>query len=327
MMTKAATTSPTRTFPPALLVTGCPRSGTTFMGGMLKHCPKTQEIFEPFNPAAGVEGWDRPFPYLRADDPEAERFQKIMLSLVNGFPRYHRFQEYEIRTQYPWMWKVLRRTTGSMMATRNYVARLRGIPRDGRWLIKDPHLFLGAGYLHEQMGIDVVAMVRLPAAIASSWKRLQWKPDLSIFANQPYLREDILSDYKVFSNDGLSFAEAMAWYWVYCYKTMFHFRDRNPEMLFIKQEDMGAEPIATIQAVLQRFQLPFTEPMRNRIIDYTTSKTAIPDSSHPHKEFKRDSKKISKSWQKHLSSEEIVTIRNITEHLAHEYYTDNDWSS
>src|SRR5580692_3708234 len=66
----------------AILVTGAPRSGTTFLGKMLALNIDVQEIEEPFNTETGIVGVDQPFVYLRSGE-RLSKEQKLYDVLIN----------------------------------------------------------------------------------------------------------------------------------------------------------------------------------------------------------------------------------------------------
>jgi hypothetical protein len=64
-----------------------------------------------------------------------------------------------------------------------------------RVLVDDPYAMLASEWLADRVGCRVV-VVRDPAAIAASWKRLGWTTDLGELLHQPALMRDWLEPYR-----------------------------------------------------------------------------------------------------------------------------------
>ena len=65
-----------------------------------------------------------------------------------------------------------------------------------RALLDDPYALLAAEWLADRLGCRVVVIVRDPAAMVASWKRLGWTTDLGELLHQPALMRDWLEPYR-----------------------------------------------------------------------------------------------------------------------------------
>ena len=61
--------------------------------------------------------------------------------------------------------------------------------------MKAPLGVFSAGWLASTFDLDVVILIRHPAAVAHSYKRLQWRHPFSDFLRQPKLMEEHLSSF------------------------------------------------------------------------------------------------------------------------------------
>src|SRR5262249_5799849 len=68
--------------------------------------------------------------------------------------------------------------------------------RQRRIVMKDPCALLSAEWLADEYNMDVLVLIRHPAAFASSLKRLKWQFDLSRFAKQPALVDKHLAPFR-----------------------------------------------------------------------------------------------------------------------------------
>src|SRR6185369_11076039 len=64
-----------------------------------------------------------------------------------------------------------------------------------RPLLKDPLALFSAEWLADRFNMDVVIMIRHPAAFVSSIKKLNWTHPFSHFLEQPLLMETVLSPF------------------------------------------------------------------------------------------------------------------------------------
>jgi hypothetical protein len=163
-----------------ILVTGMPRSGTTWVGRVLCAGKGAGYVNEPFNLSTSpgtlrvpVDHW---FPYVTADNEPA------ILGALEPLLRFN----------YP-LGRELRRcrTYVELLHTlRWWRASLRS--RGRRPLVKEPHAVFSAEWFARRMGSDVVVTVRHPLAVVSSWKRLGWSFDFMHLLGQPALVRDLL---------------------------------------------------------------------------------------------------------------------------------------
>jgi hypothetical protein len=146
-----------------ILVTGAPRSGTTWVGRMLASHARVAYVAEPFNPdqLAGVPA-DHFFHHVT--DRDAGRFVAYLERLL-------RFRAVPLPHRRRGLWH--RATRAAVRALRLLRYRLGAY----RPLMKDPIAFFSAEWLARTFGMDVVVLVRHPAALAGSLKRLDWHVD------------------------------------------------------------------------------------------------------------------------------------------------------
>ena len=160
---------PARTRAPAagILVTGSHRSGTTWVGKMLAEAEGLCYLHEPFKPK-----WDPPYVWTHFDTwflhvgrhnaSEHERAVARTLGLRYSWRR-HFGQDPSLRQ----LWT----STDHWLRWAGH--RLRG----RRPLVKDPIALFAAPWLADRFNLDVVAMIRHPAAFASSIKLKRWHFD------------------------------------------------------------------------------------------------------------------------------------------------------
>jgi hypothetical protein len=307
-----------------LLVTGAPRSGTTWVGKMLSLPGQFHYLHEPFNPDHPLKNEMfniRMSRYMMYVTEELENYEKKYFksfkqliegkcSFVEGlsscrslkdFVRvYHKTKEY--RTYY----------------------KLHIPP-----LVKDPIAIMSAGWLARTFDINVIVMIRHPAAIVASMKRLNWSFEpLNWALSQPLLLRDYLSPYeeelKEISTRNADIIDRLAMLWKIVYHVVHRYKQEYPGWLYIKHEDLARDPLVQFEDLYRKLNLDFTDDARRKIDEYCSSRNPT-HASGQNRELKLFSNATISNWKKMLSVSEIERIRHRVEDVSGDYYTDSDW--
>ena len=147
-----------------ILVTGSHRSGTTWVGKMLSLSPDVAYIQEPMNPnhrrgecRADFRYW---FPQL--DHASGETYKRDLRDCLD-----FRYDPMSALSNARSIKSALRIPYD---AGRCLFSRMHG----KRPLMKDPIALLSAEWLAEEFDMDVIIMIRHPAAFVGSLKRTGW---------------------------------------------------------------------------------------------------------------------------------------------------------
>jgi hypothetical protein len=167
-----------------ILVTGMPRSGTTWVGRMLTASGEVGYINEPLNRSASpgtfrisVDHW---YPYVTAENEE-----RLLPRLEEALHfKYHLAREL----------KQCRTRTDLHHTLKTWAGFVRS--RKRRPLVKEPHAVFSVDWFTRRLGSDVVVTVRQPLAVVSSWKRLDWSFDFADLLEQPALMRDWLAPFE-----------------------------------------------------------------------------------------------------------------------------------
>ena len=299
-----------------ILVTGAHRSGTTWVGKMLALAPGVAYIHEPFSPrtAAGLSpaGFDRYFTVVTSEN-EA---------------RYRPGLEQTIRFRYG---------LGAQLHSLRGGRDLARIPRDlvrverarlsgARPLVKDPIALLSAEWLAETFGMDVVVLIRHPAAFAASLKRLGWKHSFATFIQEGRVPE-VVRPYEAeirqqAERPGEILAQAVL-LWRLLYNAVDGYRERHPDWAFVRHEDASAEPVATFERLYAQLGLDLTPAAKEAI-----ARASAPDNpaelATPYA-VELDSAASIGRWREDLTPEEIETLREQTWDVWPRFYSDEDW--
>src|SRR5436190_2423328 len=240
---------------PPILVTGAHRSGTTWVGRMLALAPGVAYILEPFNPkrpkGLSPAGFDRYFTVVTAENERRYR---------SGLERTLALR-YDLGVQL----RCARTWRDVVRIPRDY-QRLRAARHaGGRPLVKDPIALLSAEWLAQSFGMQVVVLIRHPAAFAASLKRLGWEHSFATFFDDGRLPE-VLRPYETEIREQVErpaeiLAQA-ALLWRLLYGVVAGYRDRHPEWVFLRHEDASLDPLGTFERLYDHLDLAFTAKAR-----------------------------------------------------------------
>jgi hypothetical protein len=305
--------------PPPILVTGSHRSGTTWVGRVLACAPGVGYLDEPFRPdhrpgvlATPIADW---FPYIRpGTDGRIVGDVRRTLSFDYGLLR-------ELRAV------ASARDVARMGRDAGRFALLRA--RRARPLWKDPLAVLSVPWLADTFGMDVVVMIRHPAAFASSLKRLGWTHDFSHFLRQPGLVDELFPAYRDRIEDYAArppgVVDQAILLWNVIHTVIAGYRRDRPDWTYLRHEDVSARPDTEFRALFERVGLPYT-PRAIRLVAETTSggNPAEARAGVIH-QLRRDSAANVANWRTRLEPAEIERVRAGTAAAAAPFYGDTDW--
>jgi Sulfotransferase family len=314
--------------PQGIVVTGLPRSGTSWIGKMLVAGGKVIYVNEPLNPrhppgrSPGVLNAEvsHRYQYICADNDE--RWTVAFNDMLRL--RYHLAAELR-RNHAPYDLAV------AMKYAKDFTV---GRFRHHRVLIDDPFAVMSAAWFARRLGCRVVVSVRHPVSYVGSWRRLGWKGRLDDLIQQPLLMRDLLAPYEeelraaAGSTDPVAKAAVL---WRVTYAALGDLDAREPGLLAIRRyEDLARDPESGFRELYATCGLTWSERARKRIIWATTdhgktkaertwtgvlSRTAYRPM---------DSRSSLGSFRDRLSQQEIDQIREITDTVAARYYNAKD---
>lgn len=300
-----------------ILVTGMPRSGTTWVGRMLCAGDGAGYLNEPFNLATSpgtfripVDHW---YPYI-----SAENEHRFLPQVAAAF-----------RFEYPLRREIARcRTRNDLLHTLKSWRQFVGA-RGRRPLVKEPHAVFSAAWFADRLGSDVVVTVRHPAAVVASWKRLGWSFDFANLLEQPALVRERLQPFEqamraaAGPEQDLVDRVALLWRIIYAYAAEEH--ASHPEFYVVRQEDLSRDPVGGYRSLYAALDLPFTTEAAAAVAASSSSenpKETLVERPH---ETRINSRANLGSWRRRLDADEIRRVRQITEDTATRYYPELGW--
>jgi hypothetical protein len=302
-----------------VLVTGCPRSGTTAVGANMALAPGARYLYEPFNYDAGMTVISRFFEVPGTDDFSMETFDRCIENI--GALR--------LRLK-PGLFEAdrgLKRLVKTVIGGRNrltYLAcRLDWTLRTLVW--KDPIAVFAAKAAAERHGIPVLVTTRAPVAVAASLKRMGWAYRLADLNRR--LTSLGRGDDAIIAKYGDRLEEPAingALLWRLVYSNVVAWSRQTPSIRLVDVQDVIDDPIATYRGLYALYGLPWSAAVERRLArrygrkadsgappptDLQTDLTTdLPQRAHV---TKRDLSKINVYGKKLLTEDEIAAVDDI----------------
>ena len=318
-----------------ILITGSHRSGTTWVGNIIRNLPRIYYLHEPLTPNSITRGLFNTEIWYKYYDPkkEYENIETILNELFSGsypFKAMFHFKNSLPHTDYRnpngindgkidlkyFKWRI-----------NAYIDSKRLNKKEIIPLIKDPIALTAAEWIYHKWNSKNVVLIRHPAAFVSSLIRLNWRFNFENFTKQPDLIDRFLGPYRSqINNPPKDFISEASLIWTCITKIIIEYQKLYPNWLYIRHEDLSYDPINEFELLFKRLELSFSNKVK-RFIQSTSSHSNPSEVSKKTKvhQLQRDSKKNIKNWKKRLSKDEIKLIRDKTEHLSNKFYLDKDW--
>ncbi|WP_214110741.1 sulfotransferase [Acrocarpospora catenulata] len=234
-----------------ILVTGLPRSGTSWTGQMLRASGELVYVNEPLNP-------ERDYPGV-LNGPRPWRFQYICAdNEADWLPAFTA----TARLRYRFLPELRRnRDPGSLARLAKHgtaftLGRLRG----RRALLDDPFALFSAGWFATRLGCQVIILVREAVPFVGSWQHLGWTVYFHELLEQPLLTRDhpglLALREHVGSQDRLAKAAAL---WRAARDVTATIAAGTPGVRVVGYEALAADPLAGFRDLYEWCGLPWTD--------------------------------------------------------------------
>jgi len=259
-----------------------------------------------------------PLTFTYVTDSNEEQYLEDLRATIDGHYRWRHTAE------------AVRRPVDLGVAAKD-VARFatRRIRRQ-RAVLKDPFALFSIPWIQSRFGADVIVMVRHPAAIMWSMKRLGWRFNFSHLVQQPQLMNDLLSPWadeieKAAATEDLPLTTETALVWRTLYGAIEAQRAEHPDWMVIRHEDLSRNALSGFADVFRHIGESLDERV-TRYVEETTSQanpSAAPDgTAHA---LRRDSAANATGWRSRLDPSDVDELRSLSEDVASVFYTDDDW--
>lgn len=300
-----------------ILVTGGHRSGTGWVGEMLAATPSPPlaYIWEPFSLRArrGVRDVELSHWFTLVTERNEDAIRAAMTDVLAL--RYRPLSELP----------RIRSPKDAGRCVRDWARTVAHRRRGAVPLLKDPIALFSAEWLADTFGLDVVVLIRHPAAFVNSLVRKGWDHPFTHFTEQPELMaqlEPYRDELERFAADEQPLFDQAVLLWLVLHHRIGAYEEHRP-WLFRRHEDMSREPVARFRELYDALGLTWTDGVRRTIEEH--SGAGNPGDTDDPATHRRESVAVITSWRRHLTADEIGSIRDRTEHLARRWYGDADW--
>jgi hypothetical protein len=292
-----------------ILVTGSHRSGSTWIGKVLSASSRISYVHEPFNievyPQSPVRCWFEHLPPEEHSEHQSEVrgfIQQLLKNDLLGLPS-----------------EILKK--GTINDAKGLIKQRIGRLRADRRVIKDPIALMSAEWMARNFTPFVIVTVRHPAAFAASLKVKDWTFDFQHFAGQQELLDKYLEPYqeqiRTYAVHPPEIIAQACLLWNCIHHVILQYRERHPDWLFVRHEDLSLSPVAEYGRLFNYLQLPFDTEVQN----YLQQSVQVVKSTGQNISARENIT----NWKKRLTSEEIELIRKSTKEVADKFYADEEW--
>lgn len=305
-----------------ILVTGAPRSGSTWVGNILALDRRSGYIHEPFNkhcPDGRCQArFAHSFTYVT---PATEAPYLAALRDTLAWQYSTRAELKSIRTP---------RGLARMARDLSYFHIMR--QRHARVILKDPLALFSADWLAQRFGAQVVVVIRHPAAFVASLRAAGWhRVRFAMFRDQPQLMADRLAP---FADEVAAAVEttpdaidAGVLLWKLLHHHIHLLRQEHPDWIFVRHEDLSRDPVAGFRRLFDRLGLEFSDEV-GRSLFRSSTETALTSRLSlfgTRRRTVRNSRDNVTAFRKRLTAEEIARVRIGASPLWERFYVEADW--
>ena len=291
-----------------LLVTGCPRSGTTAIGKMLSLNRHIGNLYEPLNFHVGCHQTNKYFEFPGLDGFSYERLDNIVVNIQKlrltfkrgGFPEDSGWG------------KKIKKSFGGRPWLSHLSCRINPFIDTIIW--KDPFASFLCYYLSQRHKINSIVTLRSPWAVAGSFKRLGWSFDLDRIARGvKELGFDVDNHLSLLHSSPNDITKKATILWVMLYTAILKYRKKSKKILLIDIDKVVTDPLFTYKEIYRHLRIPWTYRISERIrLFYSNSNnySAAPRVGIAH-DWKRDFSQINNYYPNILTKKEIDFISEI----------------
>jgi hypothetical protein len=300
-----------------ILVTGGHRSGTGWVGEMLAATPwpPVAYVWEPFSLRArpgvrdvALRHW---FTYVTSENEAPIR---AALSDTLAF-RYRPLAEL----------RAIRSPKDVARMARDWGRTVRWRRLDAVPLIKDPIALFSAEWLADTYGMDVIVLIRHPAAFVNSLMRKGWHHPFSHFTEQPALMAELAAyadEIERYAAVERPLFDQAILLWNLIHDRIRAYQRRRP-WRFVRHEDLSVAPIEGFRSLYDLLGLRWTPQVEGTIREHSgAGNPVVTDDASSHR---RDSAAAIRAWRRFLTAEQVREVRRRTEDVASAWYSDDDW--
>jgi len=198
-----------------------------------------------------------------------------------------------------------------------------------RPLLKDPFAVFSAPWFGKALDCQVVIIVRHPAAIASSLKRLGWSFDFEHLLTQPLLMNDLLEPYRddmlAMTRNRQDIIGQSGLLWRIIYQVVAQFESKYPQFQVVRHEDLSLDPIDSFRSLYNNLDLSFSAHVKQVINKASSQDNPGERADKSIYATRLNSQANLNNWKRRLDPDEITRLHSLTKDTAAIYYPEESW--
>lgn len=310
-----------------ILVTGAPRSGSTWLGNVLSLAPDVGFVHEPFNQGCSQGLCRAAFPHSFVhvtEANEARYLEPMRDTLAWRFSPGAELRAIPTRSE-PQPPRALAR----LVRDYAYFEQMRR--KRARMVIKDPIALFSADWIARRFGAKVAVIIRHPAAFVASMRAAGFVMNFEAFRRQPSLMAGRLAPFadeiRAAAPHPSPSIEANTLLWRILHHHIDLLRAEHPDWIFVRHEDLSHDPMGRFPPLFAALGLPFTAEVEAGLAQFTRDRPALGRFSifGTRRRTMRSSEASTHAFRERLAPDEIATIRRLAAPLWERFYDESDW--
>ena len=301
-----------------ILITGCPRSGTTFCGRIISKSDDIFEVYEPFNPDFHYN-LNLPTKFHQFTSSNDDAHKKALKSLFDLAHLSKRLSKLPMGSLAGLRFKHSGRADriDHILSLRKLKVESSKFWKANRLSLKDPVAFFSAPWIAKQHDAHVVTLVRHPGGVISSFLKLGWEPETKFIVDNTLPISDGMfkDDIARWRDNPDDIVGALILQWKIFTQATLDYHTLYPEWSFVLHDELCSHPQETFGRIFNNIGLPMTATVRETIKDYTSGQNTVDPKVHNQHMLKRSSADLLNSWKDRLSPEITKRIMLETQEL------------
>jgi hypothetical protein len=297
-----------------IMVSGAPRSGTSFVGTVLGMPWSVNTIYEPFNPLCGVEWNEQRYLYLK----NASLISKEQRVHLEDFFDYNFNLKLVHSPRDHALIKVVKNIVGGGNQLSLTKARLNPFAKVS--LIKDPIAVFLAELFFELRQVHTVFLIRHPLSFVGSLKRLGWRFNVNPFLQQPHLLQAYVPELAHQTVDPGDWIAGSAWVWTAINRYVLDVAATNAAMTISVHEAVSSNPVPELRRLFDFFNLQWSPGVERFVVKSSSAEGKGRAKEGVIHDFRRSSAAIFNSSVDVLDEEEKRRVLEICWPTARNIY-------
>ncbi|WP_172332663.1 sulfotransferase [Mangrovicoccus sp. HB161399] len=278
-----------------ILVTGCPRSGTTWTGNIIGASKSVFLVYEPFNDDVGarLQLPDRFMALTEANSPPHRREIDDMVSLGHLPSR----SKLAVRGTLERCLPAAKRYTPARLAARWLLRHRKDFINPRRVCFKDPIAFYSSEWLADTYAAQVIVMLRHPCSVVASYLSLGWDSEIEdmlrhpVPASRPGLAKELTYRQRTLGDP----VSDLILQWKLFTAATLELHRRRRDWCFVLHDDLCLRPLEYFSAIFESLSLELTPGIIDRIRRESSAQGGSAGAlQHQHQ---RDSKAVVDAWK------------------------------